>query len=77
MTNTSYQQKISYDSLFGKMVPDENDGKYDFEFYLGSGSIQVTAFPEGSTNRTFYQGGSNTSYPNSEEDLKYVANGTY
>lgn len=71
------QQTVTYSGLFGQMVPDENDGKYDYEFYLGEVSMQVTSVSSTPSTRYFYQLQSTASYPNSAADLKKMALGTY
>lgn len=79
----SNSQYIAYSSLFGKMIPSEDEGKYDYNFYLGSYYYQVRTMPvsEGSSSTQtyyFYQNGNDTySYPNTAADLKKVALGTY
>lgn len=76
-------QYISYSSLFNKMKPDGSAGKYNYKFYLGNKTFEVRNMPndEESPNVSthyFYQNiTGNPSYPNSAEDLKRVADGTY
>lgn len=85
-TSSSDQQYVSYSDLFGKMIRDDADGKYDYEFIIGgyNNRIEVRSMPdsdeEGATTSThyFYQDGSDDyNYPNSAEDLKRLADGTY
>lgn len=73
---------IAFSTLFGKMIPDAENGKYDYEFNLGSRSYTITEFPDSedgttTSNRTFYQTQRSATYPDSAEALKAVADGTY
>ena len=76
-------QNITYTSLFGKMVPIESGGKYDYDFELGNYSYEVKSMPESqesstTSSRYFYQSGSDSyNYPNTADDLKKIALGTY
>lgn len=76
-------QSIDYNSLFGKMIPNTEEGKYDFEFDLGTYSFSVTGMPQSAGSATtetryFHQTNSGAyNYPNSAADLKKVALGTY
>lgn len=76
-------QSIAYSSLFGQMVRNDEDGKYDYQFDLGTYSFSVTAMPKTATSTTtetryFHQNNDPSyTYPNSAADLKKVANGTY
>lgn len=84
MTYSSSTQTVPYTTIFGKMVPDESDGKYDFTFNLGSASMSVTAMPNTgpddttTSSHTFRQTQTASySYPNTADDLKKLALGTY
>lgn len=84
---SSQQYTPYYSALFGKMIPDEEAGKYDYEFELGPYTYEVRRFPQiqgGSTGtaKTYYKyftqdGSSAYDYPSSAADLKRVADGTY
>lgn len=83
-TNATNGQYIAYSSLFGKMIPSEVAGKYDYEFDLGDTYVIVRTVPnddglDTSTDnyRYFYQDGSDKAYPNTADDLKRMALGTY
>lgn len=85
-TTSSSQQYISYSSLFGKMVSDERNGLYDYEFVIGGygNRFEVRNMPNSGADDTeishhyfFQDGNAEYNYPNSAEDLKRVANGTY
>ena len=77
-------QYVTYTTLFGKMIPDNGSGKYDYEFNLKY-YIEVRSVPNNDgldTNanqyRYFYQDGKDTyAYPNTAADLKRMALGTY
>lgn len=86
LTYTDNQQYVSYSGLFGKMIRDDADGKYDYEFIIGgyANRIEVRSMPDSdeagakTSSHYFYQDGSdNSDYPNSAADLKRVADGTY
>lgn len=72
-----------YSTLFGSMVPNEEDGKFDYEFNIGNYYFTVTGMPTSKNattteTRYFYQNGNNSyNYPNTAADLKKVARGTY
>ena len=79
------EQYIVYSNLFGKMVPNEAGGKYDYEFDLGDTYLIVRSVPNDDDldtssdgYRYFYQEGSDAyAYPNTAADLKRMALGTY
>ena len=87
LTYGSRQQYIAYSGLFGMMIRDEAEGKYDYEFVIGGfqDKFEVRSMPnndgldQSSNNyRYFLQDGSDDyAYPNSAADLKRVADGTY
>lgn len=67
-------QSCPYTTIFGSMVPDQNAGKYNYEFELGNKKCTVTSMPDSENSSTtkdreFLQ--------NTAADLKKVAMGTY
>ena len=67
-------QSCPYTTIFGSMVPDQNAGKYNYEFELGNKKCTVTSMPDSENSsitkdREFLQ--------NTAADLKKVAMGTY
>ena len=76
-----------YSNLFGKMIPDETAGKYDYEFYLGETIYNLRNFPQSQggsagSSTTYYRyftqdGSPEYNYPNSAADLTRVGKGTY
>lgn len=85
MNHTGSQQYATYTNLFGAFIVDEANGKYEYEFIIGGykNSFQVQSMPNSGpddtskSTHTFFQDGDASDYPNSAEDLKRVANGTY
>ena len=76
-------QNVKYKDLYGALLTDESEGKWDFEFELGK-PVRVDEMPvsENSSETvalTFTQNGSSNTnnLPNSAADLKKIANGTY
>lgn len=76
-TTGSTQNVISYSDFFGSMIPDENDGKYDYNFNITQGYVRVQNCPQGTSTRYFSKGGYSSSYPSDEAAFKRMANGTY
>ncbi|MCH5239050.1 MAG: hypothetical protein J1F38_02400 [Muribaculaceae bacterium] len=77
-TTGSTQNKISYADFFGSMIPDEGDGKYDYNFNITQGYIKVENCPQGTSSREFDKKGSkNSVYPSDEEAFKRMADGSY
>lgn len=85
LTHTT-QQYAKYSDLFGAFIVDEANGQYEYEFIIGGygNSFEVRDMPDSGpddtsiSTHTFYQNGdAKDGYPNSAEDLKRVANGTY
>lgn len=79
--NTSYYSE--YDDLFGSMVPDEENGKFDYEVDLGTYNFVIKNMPDGKdattvSNHYFYQEGDDRyAYPNTAADLCKIMKGTY
>lgn len=78
--STSYSY-VSYSSFFGKMVPDESIGQYDYDFEIGT-NIEVRSVPTdvsglSNTTFTFNQDGYTTNYPSDAVALHKMADGTY
>lgn len=79
----------TYSSLFGKMIPNPDAGKYDYEFELNNSiGYYVTSMPKpddetgeptSSTEYHYFYKDSNGiyKYPNTAAELKLVANGEY
>lgn len=83
-SSTTYQYS-PYSTIFNGMVPDYENGKYDYEFQLVY-PARVTSVPSsitdvgttpGTTMYFFQDGNDSYNYPNTAEDLKRIANGTY
>lgn len=81
-TNSTIQN-VNYSAFFGQMLPDENEGRFDYEFELEK-PLQVKGVeaPEevGSTisDMVFYQDGdASYGYPNTAEDAKLMSTGRY
>lgn len=81
--NYSNSQSIAYSSAFGRMIPDPENGKLDYEFEFDDKYYQVTGMPDApdssdTSTHYFYQDGTDTyDYPNSAADLKKITLGTY
>lgn len=78
--STSYSY-VSYSSFFGKMVPDESEGRFDYDFNLPI-NTEIRSVPTdlsglSSTTMTFKNNGYSTNYPSDASAFKKMADGTY
>lgn len=81
VTGNTWTPTATYEETFGQMIPDEDAGRYDYEFRAGAKGIQVTGVPvpgsSSTTTITFYNTQNNSQYPNDMPALKAMCNGTY
>lgn len=78
--STSYSY-VSYSNFFGKMMPDESAGRYDYEFIIST-NVEVRSVPTdlsglSSTTMTFNQNGYTVNYPSDADALHKMADGSY
>lgn len=83
LTYSSSSQTVPYSTLFGMMNVNYDEGRYDYNFNLGTTTFSVTDMPverDSETTKTFtfrQNGIDGSGYPSSAEALKKIAEGTY